>query len=232
MGVPEALQDRNLRRFRLRRHRLSVAGGKLSVVAPARAEDLLDGHHQRSPVSLDSLPYWAEIWHASLGVARHLMRGPSLAGRRVLDLGCGIGLAGLAAGLRGAEVLFVDRDQDALHFACFNAADNGLGRFRSTRLDWFEATVAGEYDLILLADVAYDETHFEPLLRHLQDCLAPGGAGLLGDPYRQVADAFVDMLGLEFDLNTTHTGTFFAGRRVPLRLVHLTSTSAPARAPE
>ena len=232
MGIPEALLDRNLRRFRLRRHRLSVAGGKLSVVAPARADDLLEGRHRRTHHSPDSQPYWAEIWPASLGIARHLMRGPSLAGRRVLDLGCGIGLAGLAAGLRGATVRFVDRDQDALHFACFNAADNGVVGFCATRLDWFEATVAGEYDLVLLADVAYDESHCEPLLRHLRHCLAPGGAALLGDPYRQEADAFVDMLGLGFDLNTIHTGTFFAGRRVPLRLVHLTSTSASAKAPE
>jgi predicted nicotinamide N-methyase len=225
MGVPEALQDRNLRRFRLRRHRLSVAGGKLSVVVPARPEDLLDER-------LDQLPYWAEIWHASLGIARHLMRGPSLVGRRVLDLGCGIGLAGLAAGLRGAAVRFVDRDQDALHFACFNAADNGVQRYSATRLDWFEATVPDQYDLVLLADVAYDERHFEPLLRHLHQCVAPGGAALLGDPYRQVADALVDTLSSGFDLNTEHTGTFFAGRRVPLRLVHLVATGAPAKAPE
>lgn len=196
------------------------------MVAPARPEDLLapNRSHDRS--------YWAEIWHASLGIARHLMRGPSLAGRRVLDLGCGIGLAGLAAGLRGATVRFVDRDQDALHFACFNAVDNGVRDFSATRLDWFEATAPGTYDLILLADVAYDERHFEPLLRHLHQCLAPGGSALLGDPYRPVADAFVDVLRSRFDLNVHDTATFFAGRRVPLRLVHLVATGAPAKAPE
>jgi len=221
MGVPEALQDPNLRRFRLRRHRLPVAGGKLSVVAPARAEDLL-------AASRGEVPYWAEIWHASLGIARHLMRGPTLVGRRALDLGCGIGLAGLAAGRRGAAVQFVDRNQDALHFACFNAAENGLSGFSATRLDWFEATAPGEHDLVLMADVAYDRSHFEPLLRHLQRCLAPGGEALLADPYRQVADAFLDALSETFHLRTAHTETFFAGRRIPLRLVHLGSASSSA----
>ncbi|MEE9128324.1 MAG: methyltransferase domain-containing protein [Planctomycetota bacterium] len=220
MGVPEALQDRNLRRFRLRRHRLSVAGGTLAVVVPARADDLLEpgfGDGGR----LEELPYWADIWHASLGMARQLMRGPSLGGQRVLDLGCGVGLAGLAAGRRGAAVQFVDRIQDALHFACFNAAEAGLRGFSAKRLDWFEATVDAEFDLVLLADVAYDERHFEPLLRHLDCCLAPGGTALLGDPYRRVADTLVDMLESKFAVNTTHTDTFFAGRSVPLRLVHL-----------
>ena len=45
--------------------------------------------------------------------------------------------------------------------------------FSATRLDWFEATVDGEFDLVLMADVAYDGRHFEPLLRHLQCCLVP-----------------------------------------------------------
>ncbi|MHC4514188.1 MAG: class I SAM-dependent methyltransferase [Planctomycetota bacterium] len=232
MGVPEALQDQNLRRFRLRRHRLSVAGGQLSVVVPARANDLIDPGRGAAPGHPDELPYWADIWHASLGIARHLMRGPGLLGQRVLDLGCGIGLAGLAAGRRGAVVRFVDRDPDALHFARFNAADNGVRGFSATRLDWFEATVDGEFDLVLMADVAYDRRHFEPLLRHLRCCLAPGGAAVVGDPYRDVADEFVAMLGSRFDVNITHTDTFFAGRRVPLRLVHMAASEAPVKAPE
>jgi predicted nicotinamide N-methyase len=232
MGVPEALQDRNLRRFRLRRHRLSVAGGTLAVVVPAGSHDLLTAGRGGACPSVDELPYWADIWHASLGMARQLMRGPCLRGQRVMDLGCGIGLAGLAAGRRGAEVRFVDRDQDALHFACFNALESGLRGYGATQLDWFEATVDGEFDLMLLADVAYDERHFEPLLRHLECCLAPGGTALLGDPYRQVADAFVDMLESRFRVNTTHTDTFFAGRRVPLRLVHLEAGGSSAKAAE
>ena len=129
---------------------------------------------------------------------------------------CGHQKAPLSKGKLEAEVA-----ECPLHFACFNAAESGLGGFSATQLDWFEATVDGEFDLVLLADVAYEERHFEPLLRHLDCCLAPGGTALLGDPYRRVADTFVDMLESKFAVNTTHTDTFFAGRRVPLRLVHL-----------
>ena len=78
MTVPEALKDRNLRRFRLRRHRLPVAGARLSLVTPASGEDLLLGPRGAQYLEGNQLPYWADIWPASLGIARHLMRGPSL----------------------------------------------------------------------------------------------------------------------------------------------------------
>ena len=41
------------------------------------------------------LPFWAELWDSAMGVAQVLeRRGEKLAGKRVLDLGCGQGLTG------------------------------------------------------------------------------------------------------------------------------------------
>ncbi len=167
------------------------------------------------------MPYWAEIWPASVGLARSLMRGPELAGQRVLDLGCGIGLAGLAAGRKGAAVRFVDIEADALHFARFNADKNGLRGFDTEQLDWFSETAAGTFDLLLLADVSYERRNFEPLCRHLQECLAADGVAWVADPFRTTAGHFLDLLARQFVLNIDHTDTFFAGERVALRLVQV-----------
>ena len=135
MTVPEALQDPKLRRYRLRRHRLHCAGGELSVVAPARADDLLEGDAGVECLRRRQMPYWAEIWPASVAVARHLMRGQSLAGKRVMDLGCGIGTPGLAAARRGAHVHFVDLDPVALDFASFNTRAVPAARLSFEQLD-------------------------------------------------------------------------------------------------
>ena len=63
-------------------------GGTYKIVAPAvRAED----HGTR--------PYGAQVWPASIALFRSLLRGPALEGRHAVDLGCGLGLAGLGAGL-------------------------------------------------------------------------------------------------------------------------------------
>jgi SAM-dependent methyltransferase len=231
MTVPEAMLDQRLRRYRLRRHRLHCAGGMLSVVAPARGDDLLAGDAGVRCLRAGQMPYWAEIWPASVGIARRLMRGPSLAGRRVMDLGCGIGIAGLAAATRGAEVWFVDRVDDALHFAAFNAR-HVEAPVHQVQLDWFEATADGRYDLLLLADVAYEERNFAPLRRHLRGCLRPAGHALLGDPYRVATSHFIEGLAPEFAIHSDRVETSFGGERFELRLATISAvTSSPSSPP-
>lgn len=218
MTVPLALRDRHLRRFSLRRHRLHVAGGTLSMVTPSSSQSLLHGRGLERYDFDKQIPYWAELWPASVGIARLLMRGPGLSGRRVLDLGCGLGLAGIAAGRRGAEVVFADREEEALRFCLFNASQNGVAGARAVRLDWDEETVPGRFDLICLADVAYEERNHEPLLRHLSACLAPRGRALFGDPYRESGGVFLERVARDFAVELVETDTFFGGRRTPLRI--------------
>src|SRR5437870_12373463 len=75
-------------------------GGVLGTIDIQRPEDppsLLQGWCDRADPAAP-IPYWAEIWTASRAIARRLAAGPSLEGAAVLDLGCGLGLSGLAAG--------------------------------------------------------------------------------------------------------------------------------------
>jgi predicted nicotinamide N-methyase len=76
----------------------------------------------------DDDPHWATLWQGSVALAEEVLENPSLVrGKRVLDLGTGLGLAGLAAGLAGAkEVVLTDREPRALYCALCAAAANGL----------------------------------------------------------------------------------------------------------
>ena len=48
------------------------------------------------------LPYWAFAWAAGQGLAQHILLNPELvAGKRVLDFGCGSGIVGIAAAKAG-----------------------------------------------------------------------------------------------------------------------------------
>lgn len=61
-------------------------------------------------------------------MAYEIFKNPKLvAGKRVADLGAGLGVAGLAAALCGAsEVVFLDREPLSLQCALLNAKLNGL----------------------------------------------------------------------------------------------------------
>ena len=87
-----------------------------------------------------------------------------MAGLRVLELGCGLGLPSLVAALRGADVLATYWSDEALAVAALNAERNGA-RIETARLAWADAAPAGgPWDLILGADVLYERRNVDQLL--------------------------------------------------------------------
>ena len=216
MTVPEARRVPELARFELRRKKLSFARQALSMVVPASIGEIVE----RKPlVDPDRQPYWAEIWPASVGLARVLMRGPDLTGKRVLDVGCGLGLCGVAAGVRGAHVTFADREPEALAFARFNAEHNGANSIDTLVLDWTQRLPEGPFDLMLLADVTYSESNHLSLLRLIDYALAAGGAALAADPFRAGGDVFAVTAAQRFACSEVTTDCFYDDARLAVRVV-------------
>jgi len=91
-------------------------------------------------------------------------------GKRVLELGCGLGVIGLAcARLSASRVLLTDYDPDLLEACAESAKLNELDTVVSTaRLDWNEVVggngnvdALGSFDLLLAAGVVGEERHAE-----------------------------------------------------------------------
>ncbi len=141
------------------------------------------------------LPYWAELWDSGGGVAAFMVNRltTDLAGRSVLDLGCGQGLLGCVAAALGARVVFADLEAPALLFAQLNATPLGR-RTVARRVDWQHDNLGRRFDVILGADILYDRkqwAHLEPFWRaHLSD----GAQVLLGEPGRPTGGMFLDWL--------------------------------------
>ena len=142
------------------------------------------------------LPYWAELWDSGGGVAAYLVhRFPTeLAGKFVLDLGCGQGLLGCVAAALGARVTFADLEAAALLFARLNAVPFGR-RTVARRTDWGRDQLGRRFDLIVGADILYDRKQWADLERFWQGHLTDGGRVLLGEPGRPTGGMFLDWLG-------------------------------------
>ena len=135
-------------------------------------------------------PYWGKLWPAAVPLAETILRFPSPGS--CLELGCGSGLAGLAALAAGWEVTFSDYVPLAVDLALENAARNGLQNAKGLVLDWRRP--GGErFAMIVASDVTYDAMNFEPLLDTLDRMLAPGGQAWLGDAGRGPAAKFLEM---------------------------------------
>jgi predicted nicotinamide N-methyase len=137
-----------------------LAGRSLTLLRPPSADELID---ETAFAAEEFLPYWAELWPSGVALAAYV-GGLDLRGRRVLELGAGLGLPSLAAALRGADVLATDWAEDAVALLRANAERNGV-RLRADVARWDEpAAFEGGWDLVLAADVLYEQRNADQLL--------------------------------------------------------------------
>jgi len=129
-------------------------------------------------------PYWAFAWAGGQALARYVLDHPKIVrGKRVLDIGAGSGLVGLAAAKAGAaEVLAADIDRFACAAIHLNVSANPWANDSAiavTQEDLIGAPCI--WDLILVGDLFYER----PLAERLLAWLTPIGIpALLGDPGR------------------------------------------------
>lgn len=125
-------------------------------------------------------PYWAFAWAGGQALARYVLDNPGLVrGKRVLDIGSGSGIVGIAAARSGAaHVLAADIDAHACAAIRLNAAANAVD-ITTTQDDVIG--LPGAWDIILVGDLFYERPLAERLLAWLGPLKIPA---LLGDPGR------------------------------------------------
>jgi predicted nicotinamide N-methyase len=188
-----AVADDPLSRFSPVREVVTAGTLRLTIARPPSAEDLID---EEDYARDERLPYWAELWPSGRALADRLAAMP-LAGLRVVELGCGVGVPAVVAALRGAEVLATDWYEEALAFTRANAAAAGA-RLETLLADWSSPPPGLLHrppaDLVVAADVLYEERHGPALAALLPRLLAASGEALIADPRRPQAAGLVDPL--------------------------------------
>jgi predicted nicotinamide N-methyase len=163
-----------------------LRGRDLRLLRPRDADALLDEHAFEHE---EYLPYWAELWPSSLALARSV-GARALRGARTLELGCGLGLASIAASLAGGRVLATDWSPDAVAIARANAERNGV-EIETLVCSWAEPGPLVErapWDLVLASDVLYEARNVDALLALLPRL---GREAWIADPGRRPAERFL-----------------------------------------
>jgi predicted nicotinamide N-methyase len=129
-------------------------------------------------------PFWASAWAGGQALARYILDHPEVAaGRRVLDLGAGSGLAGIAAAMTGAVAVTAnDIDPYALAAITLNARANRAS-VAGVDDDLLDGD-GGDADLVLAGDVFYSKAMAERMMPFLERITARGARVLVGDPGR------------------------------------------------
>jgi SAM-dependent methyltransferase len=135
-------------------------------------------------------PFWASLWPAARLLADAVLAEPFPATHtRALEIGCGLGLPGLAALARGMHVTFSDYDATALRYAARNARLNAFHDFEVLHMDWRQPPPGLRVPLLLASEPIYAFDLVESLADFIERVLEPDGLFLLTDQERMQAEA-------------------------------------------
>ena len=166
---------------------LGRAGTTAKIAMPRCQDSLLDCYINHAQVFEDRTPYYGVLWPSAVGLARavgtHVQDG-----HEVLELGCGLGLSGIAAALcaNPKQVFLTDHDPAAVRLARLSAKISGVSTLvRTGEMDWLQrehwAKFENGFDVAIAADVIYEPEAVVPVAKVLAHVLRPGGRFLLAD---------------------------------------------------
>ncbi|QNP40527.1 class I SAM-dependent methyltransferase [Lysobacter solisilvae (ex Woo and Kim 2020)] len=132
-----------------------------------------DGHGERLGISSAQWSLFGQVWPAGLVLA-HAMHRATFNGERILELGCGIGLASLVLQQQEADIVASDVHPLAEPFLAYNAALNALPALHYRQLRWdVPLPTLGRFDVIIASDVLYQRGSAElvndVIARHAHD---------------------------------------------------------------
>lgn len=180
----------------LRVDRVNLPGSPESVLIsrPVDYDQLID---DAAADPEQNLPYWAELWPSGVALAAKIARDPGIVrSRRVLELGCGLGVTAVAALKAGADLLVTDYSPEALALCTLNALDQTGALPKTLRVNWRDPSstlhaTEDAFPVVLAADVLYERRDVEPLLALVDRVVAPGGELWLAEPGRPPAARFL-----------------------------------------
>ncbi|GAB2501407.1 class I SAM-dependent methyltransferase [Arenimonas alkanexedens] len=175
---------------------LRIGGHDYRIRALSDLQQFSDpqGLAERAGISSATWCLFGQVWPAGRVLAQAMSQF-DVAGKRILELGCGLGLASLVLQRRKADVTASDHHPLAEEFLVYNAGLNGLPPPNFLDLAWDQPQpMLGEFDLIIASDVLYERGHAEQLAQLLARHMRPSAEVLITDPGRGNSGAFTTAL--------------------------------------
>lgn len=148
------------------------------------------GRAERAGISSSLWSLFGQVWPAGRALAETMNRF-DIAGKRILELGCGLGLASLVLARRGANVVASDHHPLAESFLAYNAGLNDLPAIHYRDLPWeLPDSNLGRFDLIIGSDVLYERGHALQIAAMMERHAMPASELLITDPGRGNVGSF------------------------------------------
>lgn len=179
--------------------------GDISIVCKTKRDISVETPLEKRDDESLGWGYWDRVWPSEVALAEYLIHQffpTKLIGTKVLEIGCGTGVAGVVAAKLGAFTMFSDMVPVTLEAVKETCHKNQLSNVDMCTLDWSEKIETKErYDYVIGSEVFYDEAILADISRVLEQMLAPGGKGLFCDPNRLGLDTIELAFQEKFNLS-------------------------------
>ncbi len=217
MDISQTLADKNLddlladvsKKYQVVFEDVKVGEHRLQILQIADLEKHIDRLAEESRERIE-LPFWAKIWPSSILLSYFLTSGTlDKTQGRIIELGCGIGLAGLFAASSGYNVVLSDYSHDALMFSQINILKNNLqDRARVIKADFTKDRLDQRFEYIIGSEIFYQESGYRGLVKFLLHHLnaTPACEVILAADYRRGAKKFFQLADREFYISQKNIG--------------------------
>jgi predicted nicotinamide N-methyase len=155
------------------------------------------GQAQRAGISSSLWSLFGQVWPSGRVLAE-AMSSFDVQGKRILELGCGLGLSSLVLADRGANIVASDHHPLAEPFLAYNAGLNDLPAVTYRDLPWeVPDTTLGKFDLIIGSDILYERDHAAQIAAMMQRHAQPAAELLITDPGRGNSGPFTRAMALQ-----------------------------------
>lgn len=142
------------------------------------------GLAEKLGISSASWPIFGVLWPSSLVLAHHLSE-VNTEDKRILEVGCGIGLSSLLLNKQNADITATDYHPEVNGFLDHNCELNGDAPIKFHQADWaVEEDTLGHFDLIIGSDLLYEDEHINLLAQFINDHCRPHCEVIIVDPGR------------------------------------------------
>lgn len=174
----------------------------LNLLKVTDLEPLLDGKDPLKNVS--DFPFWIKLWEAAIVLADFLVGQELRENCTLMDVGAGLGAPGLAAAAKGCAVTLTDYQDVIVDFQKVSAAASGLRNVDFKIVDWLNPPDLEPVDIIIGAEIVFNEKFNEPLLDVFRKYLKPGGVIYLAhDAERQSLAGFLQKAEEEYKISVS-----------------------------
>lgn len=143
-----------------------------------------DGVAERAGIPPSMWPIFGLVWPAGVFLAETMATYP-VDGKRILEIGCGIGLASLVLHNEGADITATDLHPLAESFLDENLSLNDLPTLPFHGGDWGqEVPELGQFDLLIGSDLLYEPEHPKLLANFIDRHANEGAEVIIVDPGR------------------------------------------------